>query len=67
MEFIIKKFSMNRGVMIWFRMFEVTMWNLLIIEPIFSKTKIEIYIEIWGCSWYCWKALAKFDLIKLIS
>ncbi len=33
----------------------------------FSKTKIENYIQIWKHSWYCWKALTKFDLIKLIS
>jgi hypothetical protein len=36
MEFVIKKNSMNRGATTWFRMFGVTMWNLLIIEPIFS-------------------------------
>jgi hypothetical protein len=35
MEFIIKKFSMNRGATIWFRMFEAIVWNLLIIEPFF--------------------------------
>jgi hypothetical protein len=69
MELIIKKFSMNRGATTWFRMFGTTVWNLLIIEPffhwIFWKTKIENYI--WRHSWYCWKALTKFDLIKLIS
>jgi hypothetical protein len=71
MELIIKKFSMNRGATTWFRMFRATMWYLLIIEAffhlIFWKTKIENYIGIWGCYWYCWKALTKFDLIKLIS
>jgi len=36
MELIIKKFSMNRGATIWFRMFGgATIWNLLIIEPFF--------------------------------
>jgi hypothetical protein len=35
MELIIKKFSMNRGAMTWFRMFGATMWNILIIEPFF--------------------------------
>jgi hypothetical protein len=35
MEFIIKKFSMNRGAMTWFRMLGATVWNLLIIEPFF--------------------------------
>jgi hypothetical protein len=70
MEFIIKKFSMNRGALTWFKMSETTMWNLWIIEPffhwIFWKTNIENYIGIWGHYWYCWKALTKFDLIKLI-
>ncbi len=69
MELIIKKFSMNRGATTWFRMFGVTMWNLLIIpffHWFFWKTKIENYIGIWGRFWYCWKALTKFDLIKLI-
>ncbi len=60
----------NRGATTWFRMFRATMWNLLIIEPffhwIFWKMKIEIYIGIWGRSWYCWKVLTKFDLIKSI-
>ncbi len=50
MEFIIKKFSINRGAMTLFRMFRAIMWNLLIIEPffhrIFRKTKIENYIGI---------------------
>jgi hypothetical protein len=69
MEFIIKKFS---GVQqFWFIIFRAIVWNLLIIEPffhwIFWKTNIENYIGILGCSWYCWKALTKFDLIKLIS
>jgi hypothetical protein len=35
MELIIKKISMNRGAMTWFRMFGAIMWNLLIIEPFF--------------------------------
>jgi hypothetical protein len=35
MELIIKNFSMNRGVMTWFRVFGVIMRNLLIIEPFF--------------------------------
>jgi hypothetical protein len=65
MELIIKKFSMNRGAMTWFRMFRTTMWNLLIIEPFFHwivwKIKIENYIGIWGCYWYHWKTFTKFD------
>ncbi len=32
----------------------------------FLKPKIENYITILGHFWYCWKALTKFDLIKLI-
>jgi hypothetical protein len=71
MELIIENFSMSRGATTWFKMFGAIVWNLLIIEPffhrIFWKTKIENYIEIWGHSWYCWKALTKFDLINLIS
>jgi hypothetical protein len=35
MGLIIKKFLMNRGEMTWFRMFKITMWNLLIIETFF--------------------------------
>jgi hypothetical protein len=35
MELVIEKFSMNRGAMTWSKMFGVTMWNLLIIEPFF--------------------------------
>jgi hypothetical protein len=70
MELVIKKFSMNRGATTWCRMFGATMWNLLIIEPffhwIFWKTKIENYMNL-GHSWYCWKTLTEFDLIKLIS
>jgi len=70
MEFIIKKFSMNRGATTWFRMFGAIVWNLLIIEPFFlwikKKTKIENYIGIWVHSWDYWKALTKFDLVKLI-
>jgi hypothetical protein len=62
-----KKFN---GAPTWFRMFGTIVWNLLIIKPFFHwffwKTKIENYIGIWGHSWYCWKALTKFDLIKLI-
>ncbi len=57
------------GALTWFRIFGVTMWNLLIIEPFFHwiswKTKIQNYIGIWGHSWYCWKTFTKFDLIKL--
>ncbi len=49
MELIIKKFSMNRGVMTWFKMFETTMWNLLIIEPFFieffEKPRLKTILE----------------------
>ncbi len=69
MEIIIRKISMTAPT--WFKMFVVTVWNLLSIEPFFIenifKTKIENYIQLWGHSWYCWKALAKFDLITMIS
>jgi hypothetical protein len=50
------------------RLFGATVWKLLIIEP-FSQwklNKIENCIGIWECSWYCWKALGKSDLIKFI-
>jgi len=32
MELIIIKFSMSTGAATWFRMFEATVWKLLIIE-----------------------------------
>jgi hypothetical protein len=32
-----------------------------------NKIKIENSIGIWGCSWCCWKAFNKLDLIELIS
>jgi hypothetical protein len=37
MELVIKKLSMIGGAMIWFRKFGATMWNLLIIEPLFHR------------------------------
>jgi predicted membrane channel-forming protein YqfA (hemolysin III family) len=37
MELIIGKFSISRGALTWFRMFGVTMWNLLIFEPFFHS------------------------------
>jgi hypothetical protein len=41
-----------KGATTWFRMFGVTVWNLLIIEPLFHwifwKSKIENYIGTWG-------------------
>jgi hypothetical protein len=71
MELVIRKFSMNRGATTWFKMFGATVWNLLIIEPLFIecflKTKIENYIGTWGHSWYYWKTPTRFNLIKLIS
>jgi hypothetical protein len=52
MELVIKKFSMNRGATTWFKMFGVTMWNLLIIEPFFieffEKTRLKIILELGG-------------------
>jgi hypothetical protein len=35
MEFIFEKFSMSRGALTWFRMFEATVWNFLVIKPFF--------------------------------
>jgi hypothetical protein len=35
MKLIIKKKSMDRGAITWFRMFGATIGNLLIIEPFF--------------------------------
>jgi hypothetical protein len=37
MEFIIEKFSMNRGARTWFKMLGAIVWNLLIIEPFFHR------------------------------
>jgi len=37
MEFVIKKFLVNRGATTWFRMCGTTMWNLLINEPFFIE------------------------------
>ncbi len=52
MELVIKKFSMNRGATIWFRMFGATMWNLLIIEAFFieffEKQRLKSILEIGG-------------------
>jgi hypothetical protein len=59
---------MNKGAHIWCRMFGITKWKLLIIESFFhwklNKTKIENYIGIWGCYWYCWKTLTKSNFIE---
>jgi hypothetical protein len=53
------------------RLFGVTVWKLLIIEPFsqwkLSKIKTENCIGIWGRSWCCWKALGKSNLIEFIS
>jgi len=56
MGFIIKKFLMNKGAWIWFRMLELwcglyQLLNHFFIE-FFKNTKIENYIGIWGHSWY---------------
>ncbi len=68
MGLIIKKLSMNKGAHIWCRMFGITKWKLSIIESFFhwklNKTKIENYIGIWGCYWYCWKTLTKSNFIE---
>jgi hypothetical protein len=52
MELIIKKFSMNRSVMTWFRMFGGIVWNLLIIEPFFidffEKPRLKTILEFGG-------------------
>jgi hypothetical protein len=53
------------------RLFGATMWKLLIIEWFFQRklNKIEPKncIGIWGCSWSCWKALSKSNLVEFIS
>jgi hypothetical protein len=55
----------------WLGLFGATVWKLLIIEKNsqwkLNKTKSENCIWIWRCSWCCWKALDKSDLIKFIS
>ncbi len=43
---------MNRGATTWFRMFRITVWNLLIIEPFFhrffEKSKLKTILELGG-------------------
>jgi hypothetical protein len=56
-----QKFSISRGASTWFRMFVITMWNLLIIEPFFHWIKKKNQLGIVG------KPSPSFDLIKLIS
>jgi predicted membrane channel-forming protein YqfA (hemolysin III family) len=41
MELIIRKFSMSRGALTWFKMFGVTILNLLIIETFFHSIFIK--------------------------
>jgi len=66
MELIIKNFSMNKGATTWFRMFGIYwLLNHFFIE-FFEKPRLKTYIGIWGRYWYCWKAITKFDFIKLI-
>jgi hypothetical protein len=52
MELVIKKFSMNRGAMTWFRMFGAIMWNLLIIQPFFidffEKSRLKTILGLGG-------------------
>jgi hypothetical protein len=66
MEFIIKKFSMNTGATTWFRMFEVIVWKLLIIEPFFHwffwKTKIN---TCYGWMPLCWSSIVLKNNITL--
>jgi len=53
------------------KLFGVTMWKPMIIEPFsqwkLNKLKTENYIGMWKHSWCCWNALSESDLIKLIS
>jgi hypothetical protein len=57
----------------WFglRVFGVSMCKFLIIEPFFqwklNKIETESCIGICGCSWCCWKAGSKSDLMEFIS
>jgi hypothetical protein len=41
MELIIRKFSMSRGALTWFKMFGVTILNVLIIETFFHSIFIK--------------------------
>jgi hypothetical protein len=56
---------------VYFIIFRPMVWKLLIVEPFFqwklNKIETEIYIKIWGHSWWCWKALDESDLIEFIS
>jgi hypothetical protein len=63
---IFRKLWLSKGASsTWFeRLFGATVWKLLIIDP-FSQWKINQIksnlktkiLEIWVCSWCCWKAL----------
>jgi hypothetical protein len=52
MELVIKKFSMNRGAMTWFRVFGARVWDPLIIEPFFilffEKPRLKTILKIGG-------------------
>jgi len=52
MEFIIKKISMNRGAMTWFKMLGATLWNLLILNhffvEFFEKPRLKTILEFGG-------------------
>jgi hypothetical protein len=52
MEFVIKKFSMNKGAATWFRMLGVIVRNLLTIEQIFieffEKPRLKTILEFGG-------------------
>jgi hypothetical protein len=52
MELIIKKFSMNRGAMTWFRMFGSIVWNLLLLNhffiELFEKPRLKTILQFGG-------------------
>jgi hypothetical protein len=52
---LLNDFSLRHLIVEWF-----SQWKL-------NKIKTNICIGIWECSWCCWKALSKSDLIELIS
>jgi hypothetical protein len=69
MELIIKKFSINRVRWFGLEFLELQygiywLLNHFFID-FFENQDWKQYL-IFGVFWYCWKALTKFDLIKLI-
>jgi hypothetical protein len=71
---IFRKLSMNEyGGVHWLglKLFGAMVEKLLIPEPFsqwkLNKIETENCIQIWGCSWCCWKALGKSDCVEFIS